>query len=170
MVRQLMAARFFPEYQEASPPPLFGALSGATGLATLESALNVIRQPYYRRFHDKAGALLRSMIKNHPFIDGNKRIALVTTYNFLALNNQLFILTTNAEMVDRALRIAKSEPDMPWQDVARWIEANCVPDSVTEEDFLAKLADRPPEVVEQIRKQTAHISGLFSDVAKQLGS
>ena len=110
------------------------------------------------------------MIKNHPFIDGNKRIALVTTYNFLALNNQLFILVTNAGMVDHALKIAASEPDISWQEVAHWIKGNSVPDSVTKQELLARLADQPIEVIEQIQKQAAHVGGLFVDVAKQLGS
>ena len=120
-----MAAWFFPNYQETTPQTLFGQLSGPEGNASLLSALGIIRQPYYRDIHAKAGALLRSMIKNHPFVDGNKRIGLVTTIDFLMMNGHI-LFTSDDELVEFALDIAKSEPDMSWQDVASWIRKHCV--------------------------------------------
>jgi len=45
----------------------------------LSSALGIVRQPYYRTLYDKAGALLRSLIKNHPYRDGNKRMGMALT-------------------------------------------------------------------------------------------
>jgi prophage maintenance system killer protein len=70
-----LAANLFSNYDDPLPPfQLFGGLR--EGGALLESALALPRQPYYRRLHDKAGALLRSLIKNHPLVDGNKRIGL----------------------------------------------------------------------------------------------
>ncbi len=170
MVRRLMAARFFPEYQEDSPPPLFGVIGGREGQAGLDSALNVIRQPYYRGIHNKAGALLRSMIKNHPFVDGNKRIALVTTFNFLAFNGQVLVLATNAQTVQFALEIAESEPDMPWRDVANWIRAHCILDSTSPEGLMARLEGRSPEDIQQIGRQAGHLRDLFTDVAQRLGA
>jgi prophage maintenance system killer protein len=41
----------------------------------LDAALALFRQPYYPTTIDKASAIFRSMVKNHPFADGNKRIA-----------------------------------------------------------------------------------------------
>ena len=38
--------------------------------------------------HDKAAAYLFHLCQNHPFIDGNKRVALVSTLIFLDLNGE----------------------------------------------------------------------------------
>lgn len=92
----------------------------------LSSALALPRQPYYRTIYDKAGALLRSLIKNHPYRDGNKRMGMAVTTVFLMMNGHLF-LPTSEEMLDYALKIAKSEPDIPWREVATWIRQNTYP-------------------------------------------
>lgn len=144
-----MAARFFPEYGGGSPPNLFGRVNGSEGEAALDSALNVARQPYYPRLHDKAGVLLRSLIKNHPFIDGNKRIALVTTFDFLLMNGHV-LFATNKEMVRFALELASSEPDIPWDDVATWIRRNCIAQNASDEQVQAKLEGRPRADRQQI--------------------
>jgi len=39
-----------------------------------------------RRSYTKAAALLRSLAGNHPLVDGNKRLAWLATYVFLAKN------------------------------------------------------------------------------------
>jgi len=64
--------------------------------------------------------LLRSLIKNHPLVDGNKRLALATTFVFLLMNRRV-LLASNRRMVDFALEVAKSEPDISWRRIARWI-------------------------------------------------
>jgi death-on-curing protein len=43
----------------------------------------------YPSIHDKAGALLHSLARNHPFVDGNKRTALLATVIFYAKNGWL---------------------------------------------------------------------------------
>lgn len=40
----------------------------------------------YREIWEKAGALLESLARNHPLVDGNKRLAWVATRLFLGLN------------------------------------------------------------------------------------
>jgi len=42
----------------------------------------------------KAGALLHSLAGNHPLVDGNKRLAWLATYTFLARNGVSSIRTT----------------------------------------------------------------------------
>jgi death-on-curing protein len=34
----------------------------------------------YPSVHEKAAALMHSLIRNHPFVDGNKRTAVVATF------------------------------------------------------------------------------------------
>ena len=114
-----LAARLFPGY--GSPLPASSFLQAKIhDNPLLESALGLPRQPYYKTIYDKAGALLRSMVKNHPFVDGNKRLGMATTSIFMLMNHRVF-WPPNEEMVRFALELAASEPDMSWREVARWI-------------------------------------------------
>lgn len=68
---------------------LIGAYGGAHGLrdaGALESALFRPQTGYYDDVIAEAAALLESLAINHPFIDGNKRIAFAAADVFLRLN------------------------------------------------------------------------------------
>lgn len=147
--RQL-AANYFPQ-EEDSPPNIFGILAGHEGVTALESALGIIRQPYYRYVHSKAGALMRSLVQNHPFIDGNKRIAVITTVTFLYMNRH-FPYASDGAWVDLALEIAKREPDMPWPEVATRIRSNCACLIGTHEQNAARLAGHERGVQNRVDK------------------
>jgi len=83
----------------------------------------VSQQPYYRTTVDKASAIFRSMVKNHPFADGNKRIAVVITEMFL--NENGYALTAaNDELADFTLLLAASDPATPVAEVAAWLRRN----------------------------------------------
>ncbi len=68
---------------------------GRRGIRDRNLLLSAIAQPLstfdgeylHKTFHDKAAAYLFHICQNHPFIDGNKRAALVSTLVFLAMNN-----------------------------------------------------------------------------------
>lgn len=49
-------------------------------------AATVFGQDAYPDLFDKAAALLHSLARNHPLVDGNKRLAWLATYVFLAKN------------------------------------------------------------------------------------
>ena len=55
---------------------------------------------------EKAAALIESLVSNHPFIDGNKRIGYVLMRYFL-LENNLDIQVTQSEKYDFVINIAK---------------------------------------------------------------
>jgi len=68
-----------------------GGLEGVRDLGLLESAISQPRmtfneQDLYPSIVDKAAALGFSLIQNHPFIDGNKRIGHAAMEEFLLLN------------------------------------------------------------------------------------
>ena len=63
-----------------------GGASGLRDLGALESALMRPQIGYYDDHIDEAAALLESLAINHPFVDGNKRIALATADIFLRMN------------------------------------------------------------------------------------
>lgn len=67
-----------------------GGSEGVRDRKLLESALNRARQKYSYEEHctlfDLAGAISYGLAKNHPFVDGNKRVALTLTLAFLEIN------------------------------------------------------------------------------------
>jgi death on curing protein len=64
----------------------FGGLPGVRDLGLLESALFRPRTGYYRDLAEMAAALFESLLPNHPFLDGNQRVAFFATDVFLRLN------------------------------------------------------------------------------------
>jgi len=67
----------------------------------LESALFRPRTGYYADLAEMAAALFESLIMNHPFIDGNKRVAFFATDVFLRLNG--YKLKVDAKKAHRFL-------------------------------------------------------------------
>jgi death-on-curing protein len=64
----------------------FGGSGAVRDLGLLESALYRPQTGYYVDLAEMAGALFESLLMNHPFIDGNKRVAFFATDVFLRLN------------------------------------------------------------------------------------
>ncbi len=56
-------------------------------MGLLESALFRPQTGYYEDLTAMAAALFESLLMNHPFIDGNKRVAFFATDVFLRLND-----------------------------------------------------------------------------------
>ncbi len=95
---------------------LFGRQRGNAFVASLGSIMQTFdSQDLYPTIPEKAANLLYLIIKDHPFYDGNKRIAALLFVIFLTINN--YHLTKNGEtkISDRALTalallIAESNP------------------------------------------------------------
>lgn len=64
----------------------FGGPGGIRDPGLLESALFRPRTGYYEDVAQMAAAMFESLLMNHPFIDGNKRVAFFATDVFLRLN------------------------------------------------------------------------------------
>ncbi len=64
----------------------FGGSAGVRDLGLVESALFRPQSGYYDDLAAMAAALFESLIMNHPFLDGNKRVAFFATDVFLRLN------------------------------------------------------------------------------------
>jgi death-on-curing protein len=67
----------------------FGGATGVRDLGALESALFRPRTGYYRDVVEEAAALFESLVQNHPFIDGNKRVAFAVMDVFLRVNGRV---------------------------------------------------------------------------------
>ena len=64
----------------------FGGQAGLRDAGALESAIMRPQMGYYDGIIAEAAALLESLAMNHPFVDGNKRVAFATTEVFLRMN------------------------------------------------------------------------------------
>lgn len=64
----------------------FGGSSGIRDRGALESALARPRTGYYADLIQEAAGLWESLSQNHPFIDGNKRVAVTVASAFLRVN------------------------------------------------------------------------------------
>ena len=64
----------------------YGGAPGVRDVGALESALHRPQTGYYESIVHEAAALLESLVQNHPFIDGNKRVAFAVMDVFLRIN------------------------------------------------------------------------------------
>ena len=92
----------------------------------LQSALarpqtTVFGEDAYPALEAKAAALMHSLARNHPLIDGNKRLALAGTIAFLGVNGRRLTLT-NDEAYDLTMAVATGETDEV-EDIAARLRA-----------------------------------------------
>jgi death-on-curing protein len=64
----------------------FGGAPGVRDPGALEAALYRPQTGYYDDIVSEAAALMESLAINHPFVDGNKRIAFAAADVFLRIN------------------------------------------------------------------------------------
>jgi death on curing protein len=103
-----------------------GGLSGVRDHGLLESALNRPRQLYaYAKptLFELAAAYAAGLIRNHPFLDGNKRAGFLSAALFLEVNGLSF-RATEEEVVLNTLALAAGEMDEA--SYAKWLKRSCV--------------------------------------------
>lgn len=106
-----------------------GGEQGVRDLAMLLSALGRPQSSFngadlYPGLFAKAAALLDSLIRNHPFLDGNKRTAIAAAGIFLHLNGFL-LKVDSAEMVRFTLACAQSQ--VPLEQITVWLQSYSQP-------------------------------------------
>ncbi|MBI2982227.1 MAG: type II toxin-antitoxin system death-on-curing family toxin [Deltaproteobacteria bacterium] len=82
----------------------------------LESCLKTPFQTFggkdpYPTLEQKAALLFYLLIKNHPFQNGNKRIAVTSLFTFLAMNRR-WLSVSNDDLYQLAMWVANSPPVM----------------------------------------------------------
>lgn len=90
-----------------------GGIDGVREYNLLDSSLKSIFQTFdgkelYPSILDKAVQLCYSLIENHPFLDGNKRIGIHLSLIFLKMNG-IDLNYTQKELIDLGLRIASGQ-------------------------------------------------------------
>jgi len=106
----------------------YGGSSGLRSIALLESAVFRPQTSYggeelYETIFEKTASMIHAIISNHPFIDGNKRTAMVSGAVFLNLNGYSLELTQE-KFVEVAMAVASKK--MLLKDLAVSIEENSV--------------------------------------------
>jgi len=107
---------------------IFGGTSGIRDAGLLESALdrakNIHSYEPESTLHRLAAAYANGIIRNHPFIDGNKRAGFMCAYTFLLING-LEIEAAEAEVVE--VTLALTTGDLSEEEYAAWLADRCVP-------------------------------------------
>ncbi len=78
---------------------------------------------FYPSSEEKAGAILESIVKNHPFIDGNKRMGYVLM-RLILMNFGKDIQASQDEKYDFVIAIASGQLD--FQQIVTWINQRIV--------------------------------------------
>ncbi len=92
-----------------------GAPVEVRDIGLLESAATrpratVFGAPAYATLHGKAAALLHSIVRNHPLVDGNKRLGLAATIAFYGVNGRRLTMT-NDEAYEFVMSVASGDLD-----------------------------------------------------------
>ncbi len=106
----------------------FGGSLGIRDKNLLESALSRSFQSFgnvefYPSIFEKTAALIESIVKNHPFVDGNKRAGFLAAYFFLFRNN--YELTASQETAyEFVINIASSQ--ISFEQIVEAIQQNSI--------------------------------------------
>jgi len=125
-----MAGRLYPTLAEAIEIhrqliELFGGSHGLLDQARLEAALFRPQIGYYNDLPEEAAALMESLANNHPFVDGNKRLAFALTDVFLRLNG--FFLEVKGEAANAFIRGSMKRGEFRFGVIRGWISMNMKP-------------------------------------------
>lgn len=100
-----------------------GGSKGIRDAGLLDSALNLPFQSFdgediYKTIRTKAARLTFSIINNHPFVDGNKRIGILVMLVFLEVNG-IEVFCTDKELIELGLGLANGS--ISYKELLNWI-------------------------------------------------
>lgn len=120
----------------------YGGAFGLRDRGALESALAMPCQSLHGEYahaypFEMAAAYAFHLAKNHPFVDGNKRIALLCCGGFLRMNGWN-LRSTGEAAADKVIAIVEGHLDK--SELANWLRENCAArPSMELRDFFAAL-------------------------------
>ncbi|MDZ7786256.1 MAG: type II toxin-antitoxin system death-on-curing family toxin [Candidatus Saccharibacteria bacterium] len=106
-----------------------GGGSGVRDQGRLESVVATQTQAVfgaeiYESPHDKAAALIRGIIADHPFVDGNKRTGMLSGLTFLEINGE-DTKVNEGDLEDFAVKVATDKLSV--EEIAEWLKAHSEP-------------------------------------------
>ena len=106
------------------PPPIRDL--GLLGAAAARPRTTAFGDYAYRDVWTKAAELLHSIVKNHPLVDGNKRLGWLAAAVFLDINGIDPTTATDDDVVDLVTTVAASHLEV--DDVATRLRSIIEPD------------------------------------------
>lgn len=101
------------------PPPVRDL--GLLASCAARPGASAFGQDAYPDVWTKASALLHSIVKNHPLVDGNKRLGWLATAVFLELNGVDVTKASNDDVYDLVMQVAASPVEV--LDLAERLQA-----------------------------------------------
>ena len=98
----------------------YGGAPGVRDVGALESALHRPQTGYYETLIHEAAALCESLVQNHPFVDGNKRVAFAVVDVFLRINGYT-ITASSAAIYGQVMKLLK-EGRFDMEHLAPWLQ------------------------------------------------
>ena len=102
----------------------YGGAHGVCDFGLLEAALYRPQTAYYKDVIEEAAALWESLSMNHPFVDGNKRVAAAGMITFLAING--CVIKPDALTLYRFIIENLEGRSFSHDRLAAWLRANTV--------------------------------------------
>lgn len=102
----------------------YGGADGVRDFGLLEAALYRPQTGYYEDVIEEAAALWESLAMNHPFVDGNKRVAAAAMITFLAING--YAIRLNSGEMYRFIIENLEGRSFRHDRLAAWLRANTV--------------------------------------------
>ena len=99
----------------------YGGAPGIRDMGALESALFRPQTGYYKDIIEEATALFESLVVNHPFIDGNKRVAFAVTDTFLRING--YQISSSSEEIYRKMVELFETHSFEYKNLEPWIRS-----------------------------------------------
>ena len=103
----------------------FGGVKGVINKNSLSSAITRPYTGYFDSIHEKAAALVESVILNHGFADANKRTA-VLAFGVLIKRSGYHCTVSNEELVDFVVGVASGK--FKYVDILAWFEPRLLRD------------------------------------------
>ena len=103
----------------------YGGAHGIRDLGLLESAVFRPQTGYYNGIQEEAAALMESLANNHPFLDGNKRVAFASVHTFLLVNGYDLQVDAFAQPTNLSLE-AITKGEFRFGLILTWMNAHIV--------------------------------------------
>lgn len=103
----------------------YGGASGIRDIGALESALHRPQTGYYDTIIREAAALLESLVQNHAFVDGNKRVAFAVVDVFLRING-CAITAESSAIYGRMMELFEAKT-FDLERIVPWLQTNVEP-------------------------------------------
>ena len=103
-----------------------GGLDGVRDENLLESAIESVYQTFddqelYPTIEEKGARMCYSLISNHAFADGNKRIGILTMLSFFEING-VKLKYTDKDLIKIGVHIA--DGSMKYETLVKWVVAS----------------------------------------------